>query len=147
MAYKSLRDFMSTLEGAGELKRVREPVSTHLEMTEIGHRLITKDGPAALLENPLHADGRASEMPALINLFGTVKRVAMAVTMNGKQRTTAQDLREVGELLAFLRQPEPPRGHRSQLTNLCPQTDHGGAKAPPFFRLQSEAPQNVSQRL
>jgi 4-hydroxy-3-polyprenylbenzoate decarboxylase len=115
MAYKSLREFLGVLESAGELKRVAAPVSTHLEMTEIGRRLIAANGPAALLEKPVHGDGRASEMPALINLFGTVKRVAMAVTMGGKERTSAQDLREVGALLAFLRQPEPPRGFKGAL--------------------------------
>lgn len=110
MAYKSLREFMALLEAEGELKRVARPVSTHLEMTEIQTRLLAKGGPAVLFENPVHEDGRASEMPALVNLFGTVGRVARAVTMGGEPRRTAADLREVGELLAFLRQPEPPRG-------------------------------------
>ncbi len=110
MAYKSLREFMALLEAEGELKRVSAPVSTHLEMTEIQTRLLAKGGPAVLFENPVHEDGRASEMPALVNLFGTVGRVARAVTMGGEPRRTAADLREVGELLAFLRQPEPPRG-------------------------------------
>lgn len=110
MAYKSLREFMALLEADGDLKRVARPVSTHLEMTEIQTRLLAKGGPAVLFENPVHEDGRASEMPALVNLFGTVERVARAVTMGGEPRRTAADLREVGELLAFLRQPEPPRG-------------------------------------
>jgi 4-hydroxy-3-polyprenylbenzoate decarboxylase len=110
MAYKSLREFMALLEAEGELKRVARPVSTHLEMTEIQTRLLAKGGPAVLFENPVHEDGRAAEMPALVNLFGTVGRVARAVTMGGEPRKTAADLREVGELLAFLRQPEPPRG-------------------------------------
>jgi len=110
MAYKSLREFRALLEAEGELKRVARPVSTHLEMTEIQTRLLAKGGPAVLFENPVHEDGRAAEMPALVNLFGTVGRVARAVTMGGEPRKTAADLREVGELLAFLRQPEPPRG-------------------------------------
>ncbi|MCC5981358.1 MAG: UbiD family decarboxylase [Oceanicaulis sp.] len=110
MAYKSLREFMALLEADGDLKRVSRPVSTHLEMTEIQTRLLAKGGPAVLFENPVHEDGRAAEMPALVNLFGTVERVARAVTMGGEPRRTAADLREVGELLAFLRQPEPPRG-------------------------------------
>lgn len=110
MAYKSLREFMALLEAEGELKRVARPVSTHLEMTEIQTRLLARGGPAVLFENPVHEDGRAAEMPALVNLFGTVGRVARAVTMGGEPRKTAADLREVGELLAFLRQPEPPRG-------------------------------------
>ncbi len=115
MAYKSLREFMALLEAEGELKRVARPVSTHLEMTEIQTRLLAKGGPAVLFENPVHEDGRASEMPALVNLFGTVGRVARAVTMGGEPRKTAAELREVGELLAFLRQPEPPRGFKDAM--------------------------------
>jgi 4-hydroxy-3-polyprenylbenzoate decarboxylase len=115
MAYKSLREFMALLEAEGDLKRVSRPVSTHLEMTEIQTRLLAKGGPAVLFENPVHEDGRASEMPALVNLFGTVGRVARAVTMGGEPRKTAADLREVGELLAFLRQPEPPRGFKDAM--------------------------------
>lgn len=118
MAYKSLRDFIEQLEADGELVRVSRPVSTHLEMTEIGRRLLAKKGPAVLFENPVHEDGRPSEMPALINLFGTVERVARAVTLGGEPRRTAAQLREVGELLAFLRQPEPPRGFRDALDML-----------------------------
>jgi 4-hydroxy-3-polyprenylbenzoate decarboxylase len=118
MAYKSLREFMSLLEADGDLKRVSKPVSTHLEMTEIQTRLLAKGGPAVLFENPVHEDGRAGEMPALVNLFGTVERVARAVTLGGEPRRTAKDLREVGELLAFLRQPEPPRGLRDALDML-----------------------------
>jgi 4-hydroxy-3-polyprenylbenzoate decarboxylase len=110
MAYRSLREFMAVLEAAGELVRVSEPVSTVLEMTEIQTRLLATGGPAVLFENPILANGQPSSMPALANLFGTVKRVAMGVTLDGKSRTTAGELREVGELLAFLRQPEPPRG-------------------------------------
>jgi 4-hydroxy-3-polyprenylbenzoate decarboxylase len=110
MAYRSLRDFIAKLEAAGELVRVSEPVSTVLEMTEICTRLLAEGGPAVLFENPIRADGQPSSMPCLVNLFGTVKRVAMGVTLDGAERTTAAELREVGELLAFLRQPEPPRG-------------------------------------
>jgi len=115
MAYKSLREFLELLEAEGELTRVSRPVSTHLEMTEIQRRLLPEGGPAVLFENPVHADGRASEMPALVNLFGTVGRVARAVTLGGEPRKTASELREVGELLAFLRQPEPPRGLKDAL--------------------------------
>ena len=118
MAYKSLREFMSLLEEEGDLKRVSRPVSTHLEMTEIQTRLLHRKGPAVLFENPVHEDGRASEMPALVNLFGTVERVARAVTLGGEPRKTAAELREVGELLAFLRQPEPPRGFKDAMDML-----------------------------
>jgi len=110
MAYRSLREFLAKLEAAGELVRVTEPVSTQLEMTEIQRRLLRDGGPAVLFENVIRADGERSTMPCLVNLFGTVKRVAMGVTLEGRERSTAADLREVGELLAFLRAPEPPRG-------------------------------------
>src|SRR6201991_3084042 len=109
MPYKSLRDFLARLERDGELVRVREPVSTVLEMTEIQTRLIAESGPAAIFEKPIGADGTTSAYPVLVNLFGTVKRVAMGVTMGGVERCDARSLREVGELLATLRQPEPPR--------------------------------------
>ncbi|MFD3265108.1 UbiD family decarboxylase [Phenylobacterium ferrooxidans] len=110
MAYRSLRDFIAKLEAAGELVRVAEPVSSVLEMTEIQRRLLATGGPAVLFENVTRADGEPSGMPCLVNLFGTVKRVAMGVTLDNQERTTAAELREVGELLAFLRAPEPPRG-------------------------------------
>src|SRR5689334_11949717 len=109
MSYRSLRDFIAKLESTGELVRAREPVSTVLEMTEIQTRILAERGPAVLFEHAIKADGSHSDMPVLVNLFGTVKRVAMGVTMGGHERTNALDLREVGELLAQLRQPEPPR--------------------------------------
>ncbi len=115
MAYSSLREFLSELEADGDLRRVAEPVSTNLEMTEIHRRLIETGGPAMIFENPVKEDGAASDIPCLINLFGTVERVARAVTLGGKPRRTAEDLREVGELLAFLRQPEPPENLRAAL--------------------------------
>lgn len=97
MSYSSLRDFIADLEKRGLLVRVKEPVSPHLEMTEIGTRLIREGGPAALFENV-----EGSSMPALINLFGTVERVALGM---GRK---PEELREVGEALAFMKQPEPP---------------------------------------
>ena len=109
MTYRSLRDFVAKLEATGELVRVQEPVSTVLEMTEIHTRLIDSGGPAVIFERPIKADGSTSDIPVLINLFGTVKRVAMGVSMDGKQRSDAKSLREVGEVLATLRQPQPPR--------------------------------------
>jgi 4-hydroxy-3-polyprenylbenzoate decarboxylase len=118
MAYRSLREFLTTLEAAGELVRVAEPVSTVLEMTEIQRRLLATGGPAVLFEKPIRADGEISPMPCLVNLFGTVRRVAMGVTLEGRARSTAADLREVGELLAFLRAPEPPRGFKDALEML-----------------------------
>src|SRR6185503_7820443 len=112
MPYKSLRDFIAKLESERELVRVNEPVSTVLEMTEIQTRLLAEGGPAVIFENAVRADGTPSPHPVLVNLFGTVKRVAMAVTMDGKERRDAASLREVGEMLAFLRQPEPPRSFK-----------------------------------
>jgi 4-hydroxy-3-polyprenylbenzoate decarboxylase len=109
MAYRSLRDFMAALEAEGELVRVTEPVSTVLEMTEICARLVARGGPAVLFEHPVDGQGRPAAMPCLANLFGTVARVARGVTLEGRVRTTAAELREVGELMAFLRAPTPPK--------------------------------------
>ncbi|MFZ5930928.1 MAG: UbiD family decarboxylase [Pseudomonadota bacterium] len=112
MAYSSLRNFIERLERDRKLLRVSEPVSTVLEMTEIQTRLLASGGPAVLFEKPVGADGAISPIPVLVNLFGTVERVAMAVTMGNVSRRTGHDLREVGETLAFLRQPQPPGGWR-----------------------------------
>ncbi|HOP20497.1 MAG TPA: UbiD family decarboxylase, partial [Amphiplicatus sp.] len=120
MSYRSLRDFLDKLESAGELARVAEPVSTVLEMTEIHTRLLAEGGPAVLFEKPVMPDGSISPIPVLINLFGTVKRVAMGVTLGGTdfggdEKDAAGALRAVGETLAFLRQPEPPGGIKEAL--------------------------------
>src|SRR3954468_17562606 len=109
MPYSSLRDFMDRLERSGRLVRVKTPVSPALETTEIHTRLLAQQGPAVLFENVLRPDGSLYEMPVLINLFGTVERVAW-----GMGREPGQ-LRAVGETLAFLRQPEPPGGFREAL--------------------------------
>src|SRR5579871_4322116 len=109
VSYRSLRDFIAKLESERELVRVREHVSTVLELTEIQTRLMAEQGPAAFFGNVTKVDGAASEFPVLVNLFGTVRRVAMAVSLGGVERRDAKSLREVGELLATLRQPEPPR--------------------------------------
>lgn len=112
MPYASLRDFMARLEQRGRLVRVTAPVSPHLEMTEIQTRLLAEKGPAVLFENVVRADGTRSDIPVLVNLFGTVERVAW-----GMDREPGQ-LRQVGETLAFLRQPEPPGGWREALDML-----------------------------
>ena len=104
MAYDSLREFIEKLETEGRLVRVSEPVSTELEMTEIQTRVIAEGGPAILFENVVNERGEPSSMPVLVNLFGTVERVAWGMNRQ------PEELREVGETLAFLRQPEPPRG-------------------------------------
>lgn len=112
MPYRSLRDFIDRLEREGGLVRVRAPVSPHLEMTEIQTRLLAEGGPAALFENVVGPEGRRYDMPVLVNLFGTVGRVAA-----GMERRPDQ-LRELGETLAFLKQPEPPGGWREALDML-----------------------------
>jgi len=100
MRYSDLRDFITQLEARGELKRIRTEVDPNLEMTEIGDRVLRAGGPALLFENP-----KGHSMPVLTNLFGTVKRVALGMGEEDPAR-----LREIGKLLAFLKEPEPPRG-------------------------------------
>src|SRR2546428_11859439 len=112
MPYASLRDFIARLEAGGQLKRVAAPVSPFLEMTEIQTRLLAEGGPAVLFENVVRQDGGRSAMPVLVNLFGTVERVAWGMDREPRQ------LREIGEALAFLRQPEPPGGWREALQML-----------------------------
>ncbi len=102
MKYRDLRDFISQLEKLGELKRVITSVSPYLEMTEICDRVLHAQGPAVLFENPA-----GHNMPVLANLFGTPHRVALGM---GEESVTA--LREVGKLLAYLKEPEPPKGLR-----------------------------------
>ena len=98
--YRDLRDFMAQLEAAGELRRIAAPVSPHLEMTALADRVLRAGGPALLFENPT---GHA--MPVLANLFGTPARVARALGAAG-----LPEIRAFGEVLASLKEPEPPRG-------------------------------------
>ena len=105
MKYHDLRDFIAQLEKIGELKRISAPVSTHLEMTEICDRVLRAQGPAILFENVVGPDNKKHPMPVLANLFGTPRRVALGM---GEENTQA--LREVGKLLAYLKEPEPPKG-------------------------------------
>ena len=109
MAFASLRDFLQRLDAEGLLKRVALPVSPHLEMTEIGTRLIAEKGPAVIFENAMRADNTRYPMPVLINLFGTVERIALGL---GRK---PEELRDIGKTLAFLRQPEPPGGWREAM--------------------------------
>ncbi|MDD2885853.1 MAG: 4-hydroxy-3-polyprenylbenzoate decarboxylase [Dechloromonas sp.] len=104
MKYQDLRDFLSQLDKTGELKRVAVDVDTHLEMTEIADRVLRAGGPALLFEQPV-TGARRHDMPVLANLFGTPKRVAL-----GMGEESVQALREVGKLLAYLKEPEPPKG-------------------------------------
>ena len=102
MKHSDLRSFISLLEQQGELVRIKQEVDPNLEMTEISDRTLCAKGPALLFENP-----KGYSMPVLCNLFGTPKRVAI-----GMGQDSVAALRDVGELLAFLKQPEPPKDLR-----------------------------------
>ena len=121
MAFKDLRDFISLLEEKGELKRISHPVSCQLEITEICDRTLRAQGPALLFENVI-----GHSIPLLANLFGTPHRVALGM---GQESVSA--LKDVGELLAFLKEPEPPKGMKDawqklpifkQVLNMHPKT-------------------------
>ncbi|MBI1943614.1 MAG: 4-hydroxy-3-polyprenylbenzoate decarboxylase [Betaproteobacteria bacterium] len=126
MRYSDLRDFVGQLERLGELKRVAAEVSPRLEMTEVCDRALKAGGPAILFERP-----SGHSIPVLGNLFGTVRRVALAM---GVENTAA--LREIGKLLAYLREPDPPQGLRDvweklpilkQVLNMQPRQLSSGA--------------------
>ena len=108
MQYKDLRGFLDHLEGIGQLKRISHPIDPHYEMTEISDRTLRAGGPALLFENPIGYD-----IPVLTNLFGTAERVAI-----GMGRQDVLELREVGKLLAYLKEPEPPKGFKDALDKL-----------------------------
>lgn len=121
MRYHDLRDFLAQLEQQGELKRVSVEVDPRLEMTEVCDRVLRAGGPAILFERP-----KGHSIPVLTNLFGTSRRVALGM---GADRVEA--LREVGELLAYLKEPEPPKGLKDawdklpllkQVLNMAPKT-------------------------
>jgi len=124
MKYGDLRDFIRELERRGELKRIRAEVDPHLEMTEICDRTLRAGGPALLFENP-----KGYAMPVLANLFGTPKRVAL-----GMGEDEVEQLREVGKLLAFLKEPEPPKGMKD-----------AWEKLPIFKQVMNMAPKLVKQ--
>ncbi len=126
MKYADLREFLAQLEARGDLKRITVPVSPRLEMTEVSSRVLQSGGPALLFEKPAGHD-----MPVLANLFGTVGRVAAAMGAEDEK-----SLREIGRLLAYLKEPEPPTGLRDlwdkfplfkQVLNMAPKTRSGGA--------------------
>ena len=122
--FRNLRDFIQALEAAGELKRITTEVDPDLEITEICDRTLKQQGPALLFENP-----KGSSIPVLGNLFGTPKRVAMGM---GQEDVSA--LRDVGKLLAFLKEPEPPTGWKDLLD-----------KAPKFKNALYLAPKLVKK--
>ena len=100
MAFKDLRDFIDLLEQEGELKRIQTEVDPYLEVTEISDRTLRCGGPALLFENV-----KGSSLPLLANLFGNTRRIALAMGQED-----LEGLRDVGKLLAFLREPTPPAG-------------------------------------
>ncbi|STX50004.1 3-polyprenyl-4-hydroxybenzoate decarboxylase [Legionella busanensis] len=108
MKYSDLRDFIEQLESRNLLKRINYPVSPYLEMTVVSDRVLKAQGPALLFTQPKQAS-----MPVLTNLFGTVERVALGM---GEESITA--LREVGKLLAALKEPEPPKGFKDAFSKL-----------------------------
>lgn len=124
MKYKDLRDFIEALETRGELIRIKAEVDPNLEMTEICDRTLRGGGPALLFENP-----KGFDMPVLANLFGTPKRVAL-----GMGEDEVSQLREVGKLLAFLKEPEPPKGMKDAWDKL-----------PIFKQVLNMAPKLVKQ--
>ena len=124
MSYADLRGFLAQLEGAGELKRIVAEVSPRLEITEISDRVLRAGGPALLFERPA-----GHRIPVLANLFGSVRRIAAAMGV-----ADASGLREMGELLAHLKEPEPPKGLRDlwdkfplfrQVLNMAPRVRSG----------------------
>jgi len=108
MSSSDLREFIQHLEQQGELKRISREVDPYLEMTEIADRVLRAAGPALLFENP-----KGATTPVLANLFGTPKRVAM-----GMGHDSVDHLREVGQILAYLKEPDPPKGFRDAVEKL-----------------------------
>ncbi|MCW8854764.1 MAG: 4-hydroxy-3-polyprenylbenzoate decarboxylase [Gammaproteobacteria bacterium] len=124
MKYKDLRDFIQQLEQQGELKRISLEVDPYLEMTEICDRTLRAEGPALLFENV-----KGSDVPVLANLFGTPRRVAM-----GMGEDSVEALHEIGNLLAFLKEPEPPKGMKDAWDKL-----------PIFKQVLNMAPKVISK--
>lgn len=113
MKYRDLRDFVQQLENQGQLKRIQQPVSTHLEITALSDQVLRAGGPALLFENAQH-HGQPTPYPILANLFGTTQRVAW-----GMGEDNIQALRDVGVLLADLKEPEAPSGLRDAISKVA----------------------------
>src|SRR5690554_2417999 len=122
MQFQDLREFIAFLEARGELKRITEEIDPYLEMTEISDRTLRREGPALLFENP-----KGFDMPVLTNLFGTPERVAF-----GMGQESVEKLREVGEFLAFLKEPEAPENLKD-----------AWQKLPQFKQILSMRPKRV----
>ncbi|WP_369333893.1 UbiD family decarboxylase domain-containing protein [Wolbachia endosymbiont of Atemnus politus] len=106
--YNNLRDFIKALEEKKDLIRIKKEVSTVLEMTEIHRRVLSNKGPAIIFENVVTENGK-STIPVLVNLFGTIERIASGLGIN------PNELRDLGKLLAFLQSPEPPRNFKDAI--------------------------------
>ena len=124
MKFRDLREFLDMLEANGDLVRIKEEIDPNLEMTEIADRTLRGGGPALLFENP-----EGYDVPLLANLFGTEKRVAQ-----GMGADSIEALREIGELLAYLRQPDPPKGMRDLID-----------KAPLLKKVLNMGPKTISR--
>ncbi|HPF57192.1 MAG TPA: 4-hydroxy-3-polyprenylbenzoate decarboxylase [Candidatus Competibacteraceae bacterium] len=124
MQYRDLRDFIAQLEQLGELKRIQATIDPYLEMTEICDRVLRTGGPAILFEHP-----KGHTIPVLGNLFGTPRRVAL-----GMGADNMDALRDVGKLLAFLKEPDPPKGMRD-----------AWEKLPIFKKVLDMAPKKVGR--
>ena len=124
MKFRDLREFLDMLEANGDLVRIKEEIDPNLEMTEIADRTLRGGGPALLFENP-----KGYDVPLLANLFGTEKRVAQ-----GMGADSIEALREIGELLAYLRQPDPPKGMRDLID-----------KAPLLKKVLNMGPKTISR--
>ncbi len=111
--YQDLREFMAQLENQGKLKRISHPVSPYLEITEIADRVLHTAGPALLFENPINSHNQPYAYPVLANLFGTPERVAMGMGAQG-----IEELRTIGQTLAYLKEPEPPKGIKDAFEKL-----------------------------
>ncbi len=108
MVFRDLRDFIAQLEQTGDLKRISQQIDPHLEVTAVCDRTLRSKGPALLFESV-----GDSTIPLLGNLFGTEQRVAQAMG-----ESQAEALREIGRLLAFLKEPEPPQGFKDAMKSL-----------------------------
>ena len=124
MKFRDLREFLDMLEANGDLVRIKEEIDPNLELTESADRTLRGGGPALLFENP-----KGYDVPLLANLFGTEKRVAQ-----GMGADSIEALREIGELLAYLRQPDPPKGMRDLID-----------KAPLLKKVLNMGPKTISR--
>lgn len=128
MHFNSLRDFLSFLEKDGQFRRLTDPVKTDLEASALHQALIAEKGPVLQIDTPIDANGKAHNIPLLVNLFGTKERIAAALGRD------TESLAEIGEMLAFLFRPEPPGGFKDAMDKL------------PFLKpILSMAPKTVSK--